>query len=331
MKKIKSFFLKFGHIIAVPFKKLSVAISKHKTPVKVSAFVVILFITAYLTFMAFQGLNTSIVGYFDQILPYFGSIVNIFLLPAFAVFLYRLFFSPQKTRIFHLKNGYFLAIVALIGMAGCIYSACIYTNWWYGITWFYPIDFLVVDFIILILGVFTIVKGYRIEKPAEKQKIHISHGFIIALMYVYIFIALDRSGALIMSLINAPNNGTSILLTIYCSLISPMVLALGFVMNKVKAPKEHIPSKSFCICAFTSLGLALIGFIVGAVYVFGPNASDYMRIASPFFALDRLAAKPILIVLLTTLSVAIPLAFAIHIVRYFLTHKKPKEAAEEPK
>lgn len=298
---------------------------------KVTAFVVIMFVLSYFTFMAFQGLNTSIVSYFKDFFPYIGSILNIFILPAFAVFMYRVLFSKQDSRRFMLKNGYYLAISAFLGTVFMIIHATQYKNWGFGITWCYPIDFLVIDLIICVVGVLTILKGYKMEKKEYvKPEHHIKQIFLIALMYVYIFITLDRFGAFEMSIIMNPGKGVEMVLPLYCTLISPMILALGFMINKVQHPVEHVPSKLFCGTAFASLGVAIIGFIFSAVNVFGPNASDYMRIASPFFALDRLASLPILITLLTLLSVAIPLAFTIHIVKVFAKQKKEKvvEAAK---
>lgn len=294
--------------------------------IKLACFIPLIFIIAFLSFMAFQGVNTSIVSYGKDFFPYVGSLCNVFILPALAVLLYRFFFSQEKLgkRKFCLKNGYFMAIASSLGLIFLIYSACIYGNFGYGITWMYPFDFMIVDVATLGIGIYLLLRGYKLEKT-EKEKINVGGGFVIALMYIFIYMALDRFGALEMSLINNPGAGIVTLLPIYLTLLAPIVLAFGFVTNKIQAPNEHKPSKSFFACALISLAISLVGFVFCVVSVFGPNASDYMRIASPFYALDRLASLPILISLLTILSVAIPIGFVIHISRFYIGKKKEAE------
>ena len=254
---------------------------KTKVALKTTIFILIIFIFSYLSFMAFQGVNTSIVSYGKDLFPYVGSLFNVFILPAFAVLLYRFFFSqePLKRRKFLLKNGFYMAIMSVLALIFLIYSACIYGNFGYGITWMYPFDFMIVDVAALGVGIYLIHKGFKTEKPEEKSKVNVGWGFVVALMYIFIFMALDRFGALEMSLINNPGNGIVTLLPLYLTLLAPIVLAFGFVANKIQAPNEHKPSQAFIACSLISLGISIIGFVFCVVNVFGPEASDYMRIA----------------------------------------------------
>lgn len=271
-----------------------------KTVLKVIAFIFITFFFSYYTFMSAQGLLIAISKEGALFYDCLGMIINLFLIPSLFIYLYKYFFNNGNSK----RHSIYLLCVSSLAFIMMLINTITWTNWGiFGPSILYPIDFLTIDFLSLCFTVIVFIK-----QPKQNRKLSVIKNMAL---YLLVFIGLDRFGATVLSYSNAYPKDIIMLIPLYLFNITWLLLL---------AAKELDDKKEELLIGILATTILISTEVYLWLMLLGDNRSEFMKILSVFYGLDRLANMPITFFLL-------PIINLIYLIIYFgeILHLKAKK------
>ncbi len=298
----------------------------NKTILNIAVYSLIAFFLSYYVFMGFQACLTLVSKQGTAFLEEIGATLMCFELVSLAVYLYRyMFTTPKNLKKFYKSNGLFHVIYGGLCFCIMIYETITYKNWSIGgATIAYPIDFLLLSAICIFAGIYSIVLSIKSELVLNAPKVKQNGAFTIwkIIMYIWIFIAMDRLGAFIVSFLNFGTTDFVVLVPIYIQCLIPATCTILYlVYHQVKVIKK--PKLLWLIASISMLCLAIGCTIYCIAMLNGQDAAEFIKISSVFYGFDRLITFPVTFILICLLSIACPL---IAFILYFVKQCKNKQA-----
>ena len=267
-------------------------------------YVLLVLAGSYYVFMGFQGLLTAMSKEGKVILPFVSPLLLFILLTGmFVISFHQVFHKEPITKKFYFRNSIYLIVNGSLASVFSLINVITYKNWAYGgPTILYPIDFLLLSLCGIAYGVYLLLLSKKAEDIEEKKENIV---YKIA-RTIFAFIALDRLGCLLVSIFNGSARTFIFLVPLYILCLLP---SLFFV---IKVLKDKIESKGLIIMYSLIIGLWLVCNVYQIVMLFGNDATQFMKLISPFFGLDRIITIPVTFILLTIVT---PIPFIIGLIK----------------
>lgn len=288
---------------------------KNKKILLVIIFSLISLYFAYLTFYSFQGFLTLLSKQGTLVVPMLGITFNMFLLPSLVVYGYfYLFKERQDEDKFHFSNGIYLTICSLLSLVFMIIQCIQIFNFGYGPTPLYPFNYIVIDAVGLVLGILNLIKIKKLPKFSFNGK----YVLFQAGLYIFVFIAFDRLGSTINTLINGDFNNFLVLLPVHLLNIVGISMLICFSLYKMSKNELH-KKNIWLIASLILIVITILSNVYILVMLFGEYATPFMKLLSPFYGFDRITSIPLTISLIPLILVSVSLT---SLIKYFLKCKK---------
>lgn len=267
-------------------------------------YVLLVLAGSYYVFMGFQGLLTAMSKEGKVILPFVSPLLLFILLTGmFVISFHQVFHKEPITKKLYFRNSIYLIVNGSLASVFSLINVITYKNWAYGgPTILYPIDFLLLSLCGIAYGVYLLLLSKKAEDIEEKKE-NIVYKIARA---IFAFIALDRLGCLLVSIFNGSARTFIFLVPLYILCLLP---SLFFV---IKVLKDKIESKGLIIMYSLIIGLWIVCNVYQIVMLFGNDATQFMKLISPFFGLDRIITIPVTFILLTIVT---PIPFIIGLIK----------------
>lgn len=270
-----------------------------KTTLLYITFLILLFPISQITFISFQAFLTMISKEGDMLINFIGPSLIFVLLTLSTIYCYEIIFKKESlNKCSYRKKGFVLSVISLpIIIFMTLNTISFYKNNLPTPSIYYPIGFLIIGFLGLFFGITLIAISFKKESNNEyKEKTNIlSNIFKI----IYVFIALDRLGCLIVSLVTSSFEYFDILILPYIQCLTPSICIASYLLykNNFKEKRFYVLTSIITLL----LGVVSTGYIV--LMLFSKYSSDFIRILSLFFGFDRLIGKAYVLIIISAFSI----------------------------
>src|SRR5574344_1816502 len=248
-----------------------------------SSFLTLFF--SYFVFIAGQAFAHVLMYSLSEALPVLGVIFTSIEIVALVVFIYK-FYTYRKFDDKYLpflkRNGLFHIITSSICLGFSIYSTIIFKNWTSGgITYLFPFDFIALDVICLVVGISIIVFYKKIKPRYVSQEESTSKPLwktIIkcALLYFFMFIALNRLGSIVCYFLVGVNGSIMYLIPVILLNLCPIAMVVCYVLYR-NITNEKVKSNLRLVSSLVIFVVTVACFIYYWVMNNGSMATDFLR------------------------------------------------------
>ena len=250
------------------------------------------FATFYVSNLLFSDVGNLFYGFHDlyilATLPGFMLVPELVLATLYIV---RVVIKPAGRKQICRLYTVLLAVFAAMGFAGAIASGTVVYGSFLAPYPFpgYTLEGLIFQGALMVLGIILRIRCEKLPEDSKRQKITFGYVVYTLVLAVLIFFTYNRLGALLWAPVYVHWPTLYMTFPFYVSLLLPAgVLAnnLGFVFGQF----EKMPKKRTSNLILLTVLTVVLG---AAVFIIGWLNTQFISVISPALALERLATKPI--------------------------------------
>lgn len=253
--------------------------------------------TFYMMNLLLSDLSNMFYGTHDAyiIASFPGFFASLYFILA-EIFVFRFFYRPKYRKSLILTYLIIAACFAVCGIAmSIITGAVIYKSFFTPYPfWGYTMICLILHILVLI-GSIVLHVYFRKKLPNDETKRPISIQYVLfsAILSILVFFAFDRFGAFLLAPIYIYWRTFYLTFPFYLSLLLPVAELVHTVLYMFDYFKQK-PKVGF---VYSLVMVAADIILLSAVIILGYNFPQFISAVSPALALERLATKPVDIIL----------------------------------
>lgn len=210
----------------------------------------------------------------------------------FSLYVARYCYRPQFKKRMTKTYSIILAVNSVLGIAASILTGTIIYGSFTAIYPFpgYTIICLILHILLLAFAIIArVVIAKRLEEDPEKRKTKFGYIIYTGVLWLTMLLSFDRLGALLLAPVYVHYRTLYLTWPFYASLLVPFALLFHMVILIFKMEEKH---PKLPIIYISLVQLANIVFC-GLVFLLGSKHTEFISAVSPALGLERLATKPI--------------------------------------